>query len=231
MRLRVEFTTEPFDLDEAPAHAVVGPRGHRGGRAGRGGRRPVRQHRRGRRGAGARRRRTTLLRAHPGRRAPPGSRSRSTSIGGGRDRVTGAGRGRTRSSRRSSRWSTPWAARWSPPGRGAAATTSCSAWEGAGRRRRTPAPARGLPRPHPGRLERRHGKPLAELDRKAKQDGRARYWRRAAPSPCGTAWRRSARALGVSRFTVYNYLNRENAAKAREPSGLRRHRRGLGSHG
>ena len=23
MRLRVEFTTEPFDLDEAPAHAVV----------------------------------------------------------------------------------------------------------------------------------------------------------------------------------------------------------------
>ncbi|MER7649751.1 MULTISPECIES: YkoF family thiamine-binding protein [Streptomyces] len=24
MRLRVEFTTEPFDLDEAPAHAVVG---------------------------------------------------------------------------------------------------------------------------------------------------------------------------------------------------------------
>ncbi|WP_411143815.1 hypothetical protein [Streptomyces sp. x-80] len=24
MRLRLEFTTEPFDLDEAPAHAVVG---------------------------------------------------------------------------------------------------------------------------------------------------------------------------------------------------------------
>ncbi|MEU4200027.1 hypothetical protein [Streptomyces sp. NPDC045470] len=24
VRLRVEFTTEPFDLDEAPAHAVVG---------------------------------------------------------------------------------------------------------------------------------------------------------------------------------------------------------------
>ena len=24
MRLRVEFTTEPFDLDEAPAHALVG---------------------------------------------------------------------------------------------------------------------------------------------------------------------------------------------------------------
>ncbi|MFD7322642.1 hypothetical protein ACFV9D_16370 [Streptomyces sp. NPDC059875] len=23
MRLKVEFTTEPFDLDEAPAHAVV----------------------------------------------------------------------------------------------------------------------------------------------------------------------------------------------------------------
>ncbi|MET8635888.1 hypothetical protein ACWEQ2_19520 [Streptomyces sp. NPDC004096] len=23
MRLRVEFTTEPFDLDEAPAHALV----------------------------------------------------------------------------------------------------------------------------------------------------------------------------------------------------------------
>ncbi|POX43944.1 hypothetical protein C3489_37295 [Streptomyces sp. Ru71] len=23
MRLRVEFTTEPFDLDQAPAHAVV----------------------------------------------------------------------------------------------------------------------------------------------------------------------------------------------------------------
>ncbi|MGW5637203.1 hypothetical protein [Streptomyces sp. NPDC003832] len=26
MRLRVEFTTEPFDLDEAPAHAVVARR-------------------------------------------------------------------------------------------------------------------------------------------------------------------------------------------------------------
>ncbi|MHC0430622.1 helix-turn-helix domain-containing protein [Streptomyces sp. O3] len=61
-------------------------------------------------------------------------------------------------------------------------------------------------------LERKHGRPLAELDRKAKQEvvrileGRGAFSVRHGVETV-------AGALGVSRFTVYNYLNRENAAK------------------
>ncbi|PKV88690.1 helix-turn-helix domain-containing protein [Streptomyces sp. TLI_146] len=62
-------------------------------------------------------------------------------------------------------------------------------------------------------MERRHGKPLAELDRKAKQlvvrtlEARGAFSVRHGVETV-------ASALGVSRFTVYNYLNRENAAKS-----------------
>lgn len=61
-------------------------------------------------------------------------------------------------------------------------------------------------------LERRHGMPLAELDRKTKQsvvrilEARGAFSVRHGVETVATA-------LGVSRFTVYNYLNRENAAK------------------
>ncbi|MFI9077260.1 helix-turn-helix domain-containing protein [Streptomyces sioyaensis] len=60
-------------------------------------------------------------------------------------------------------------------------------------------------------LQRRHGKPLAELDRKTKQsvvrilESRGAFSVRHGVETVATA-------LGVSRFTVYNYLNRENAA-------------------
>jgi len=63
-------------------------------------------------------------------------------------------------------------------------------------------------------LERRHGIPLAELDRKAKQavvhglEARGAFSVRHGVETV-------ASALGVSRFTIYNYLNRENAAKER----------------
>jgi len=63
-------------------------------------------------------------------------------------------------------------------------------------------------------LERRHGIPLAELDRKAKQavvhglEARGAFSVRHGVETV-------ASALGVSRFTIYNYLNRENAAKGR----------------
>ncbi|MBM4792723.1 helix-turn-helix domain-containing protein [Streptomyces sioyaensis] len=63
-------------------------------------------------------------------------------------------------------------------------------------------------------LQRRHGKPLAELDRKTKQsvvrilESRGAFSVRHGVETVATA-------LGVSRFTVYNYLNRESAA--REP--------------
>jgi len=63
-------------------------------------------------------------------------------------------------------------------------------------------------------LQRRHGKPLAELDRRTKQsvvrilESRGAFSVRHGVETVATA-------LGVSRFTVYNYLNRENAT--REP--------------
>ncbi|MFF2849093.1 helix-turn-helix domain-containing protein [Streptomyces sp. NPDC058001] len=61
-------------------------------------------------------------------------------------------------------------------------------------------------------LERKHGQPLAALDRKTKQQVvRALEARGAFAVRHGVET--VASALGVSRFTVYNYLNRENAAK------------------
>ncbi|MDJ0462588.1 helix-turn-helix domain-containing protein [Streptomyces sp. H27-C3] len=62
-------------------------------------------------------------------------------------------------------------------------------------------------------LERRHGMPLSELDRRAKQsvvrtlEGRGAFSVRHGVETV-------ASALGVSRFTVYNYLNRENTPKS-----------------
>ncbi|GAA0602373.1 helix-turn-helix domain-containing protein [Streptomyces crystallinus] len=62
-------------------------------------------------------------------------------------------------------------------------------------------------------MERRHGKPLAELDRRAKQSVVRTLEARGAFS-VRHGVETVASALGVSRFTVYNYLNRENAAKS-----------------
>ncbi|AZS84129.1 helix-turn-helix domain-containing protein [Streptomyces griseoviridis] len=57
-------------------------------------------------------------------------------------------------------------------------------------------------------MERARGKPLADLDRKAKQEVvRALEARGAFSVRHGVET--VASALGVSRFTVYNYLNRE----------------------
>ncbi|MEV7084743.1 helix-turn-helix domain-containing protein [Streptomyces sp. NPDC093085] len=66
-------------------------------------------------------------------------------------------------------------------------------------------------------LERGHGRPLAELDRKTKQsvvrslEARGAFVVRHGVETVATA-------LGVSRFTVYNYLNYadEQRARARE---------------
>ncbi|WP_030869803.1 helix-turn-helix domain-containing protein [Streptomyces sp. NRRL S-37] len=60
-------------------------------------------------------------------------------------------------------------------------------------------------------LERRKGRPLADLDRRAKQEivrgleARGAFAVRHGVETVATA-------LGVSRFTVYNYLNREKGA-------------------
>ncbi|MBM7090446.1 helix-turn-helix domain-containing protein [Streptomyces sp. S12] len=60
-------------------------------------------------------------------------------------------------------------------------------------------------------LERRRGRPLAELDRKAKQEiVRGLEARGAFAVRHGVE--KVASALGVSRFTVYNYLNREKGS-------------------
>ncbi|WKX73175.1 helix-turn-helix domain-containing protein [Streptomyces sp. XD-27] len=64
-------------------------------------------------------------------------------------------------------------------------------------------------------LQRRHGMPLAELDRKTKQSVVRILEQRGAFS-VRHGVETVAAALGVSRFTVYNYLNRESAAKAGE---------------
>jgi len=61
-------------------------------------------------------------------------------------------------------------------------------------------------------MERRHGMPLAELDRRTKQEVVRTLEARGAFS-VRHGVETVAGALGVSRFTVYNYLNRENAAK------------------
>ncbi|MFC7794705.1 MULTISPECIES: helix-turn-helix domain-containing protein [Streptomyces] len=59
-------------------------------------------------------------------------------------------------------------------------------------------------------MERRHGAPLAELDRKSKQEIVRLLEARGAFS-VRHGVETVAGALGVSRFTVYNYLNRETA--------------------
>ncbi|RPK89462.1 hypothetical protein EES46_15510 [Streptomyces sp. ADI98-10] len=61
-------------------------------------------------------------------------------------------------------------------------------------------------------MERRHGMPLADLDRKVKQSVVRTLEARGAFS-VRRGVETVAGALGVSRFTVYNYLNREHAAK------------------
>ncbi|MEU6082708.1 helix-turn-helix domain-containing protein [Streptomyces sp. NPDC047108] len=61
-------------------------------------------------------------------------------------------------------------------------------------------------------LERRHGVPLSELERKEKQSVVRILEARGAFS-VRHGVETVASALGVSRFTVYNYLNREAAAK------------------
>ncbi|GLX22750.1 MULTISPECIES: helix-turn-helix domain-containing protein [Streptomyces] len=63
-------------------------------------------------------------------------------------------------------------------------------------------------------LERRHGVPLAQLDRKAKQDVVRILEARGAFS-VRHGVETVANALGVSRFTVYNYLNRDAAAQTK----------------
>lgn len=65
-------------------------------------------------------------------------------------------------------------------------------------------------------LQRRHGKSLSELDRKAKQTVVRILEERGAFS-VRHGVETVASALGVSRFTVYNYLNRENAARDTNP--------------
>ncbi|MDT0436216.1 MULTISPECIES: helix-turn-helix domain-containing protein [Streptomyces] len=57
-------------------------------------------------------------------------------------------------------------------------------------------------------MERARGKPLADLDRKAKQEVVKALEARGAFS-VRHGVETVAGALGVSRFTVYNYLNRE----------------------
>jgi hypothetical protein len=57
-------------------------------------------------------------------------------------------------------------------------------------------------------MERKKGKPLADLDRKAKQEVVRTLEARGAFS-VRHGVETVASALGVSRFTVYNYLNRE----------------------
>ncbi|MGI5340755.1 helix-turn-helix domain-containing protein [Streptomyces sp. CA-181903] len=56
-------------------------------------------------------------------------------------------------------------------------------------------------------LERRHGAPLAQLDRKTKQSIVRNLESRGAFT-LRHGVEKVAAALGVSRFTIYNYLNR-----------------------
>ncbi|MEV0641277.1 helix-turn-helix domain-containing protein [Streptomyces sp. NPDC050619] len=61
-------------------------------------------------------------------------------------------------------------------------------------------------------MERKKGKPLAELDRKAKQEV-VRLLEARGAFHVRHGVETVASALGVSRFTVYNYLNRDTAAR------------------
>jgi hypothetical protein len=65
-------------------------------------------------------------------------------------------------------------------------------------------------------LERRHGMPLAQLDRRTKQSVVRTLEARGAFS-VRHGVETVAGALGVSRFTVYNYLNRANAQDGTSP--------------
>ncbi|MGV9885150.1 helix-turn-helix domain-containing protein [Streptomyces sp. NPDC003006] len=58
-------------------------------------------------------------------------------------------------------------------------------------------------------LERKQGRPLAELDRKAKQEV-VRILEARGAFAVRHGVETVAAALGVSRFTVYNYLNRSS---------------------
>ncbi|MEV5148002.1 helix-turn-helix domain-containing protein [Streptomyces sp. NPDC052727] len=60
-------------------------------------------------------------------------------------------------------------------------------------------------------MERRAGRPLADLDRKAKQEV-VRVLEARGAFAVRHGVETVASALGVSRFTVYNYLNREKGA-------------------
>ena len=60
-------------------------------------------------------------------------------------------------------------------------------------------------------LERRKGKPLADLDRRSKQEIVRNLEARVAFA-VRHGVETVASALGVSRFTVYNYLNREKGS-------------------
>ncbi|MEU7259261.1 helix-turn-helix domain-containing protein [Streptomyces rimosus] len=61
-------------------------------------------------------------------------------------------------------------------------------------------------------LQRRHGMPLSDLDRRTKQSVVRVLEARGAFS-VRHGVETVAGALGVSRFTIYNYLNRNNATK------------------
>ncbi|HEY9369679.1 helix-turn-helix domain-containing protein [Streptomyces sp.] len=68
-------------------------------------------------------------------------------------------------------------------------------------------------------MERRHGMPLSQLDRKTKQEVVRILEARGAFS-VRHGVETVAGALGVSRFTVYNYLNRETALnREKAPKG------------
>ena len=60
-------------------------------------------------------------------------------------------------------------------------------------------------------LQRRHGVPLSALDRKTKQ-GIVRALEQRGAFTVRHGVETVASALGVSRFTVYNYLNREKGS-------------------
>jgi hypothetical protein len=74
-------------------------------------------------------------------------------------------------------------------------------------------------------MEREHGRPLAELDRRAKQRAVQMLEARGAFS-VRHGVETVAGALGVSRFTVYNYLNFANEQRAKARSGDEQPRHG-----
>ncbi len=204
MRLRVEFTTEPFDLDEAPEHAVVarevietagldevdvGPFGNTA---------------EGGADAVLAAVDTLLRRTLTAGATRVSSRSTSsTRTTGERDRSERVHRGREAAGRRDGRGD-------DPAGRGRPDDVVLTWEDAAAVAVRLPQLADSLDHILAA-LERRKGVPLAELDRKAKQEiVRSLEARGAFAVRHGVET--VASALGVSRFTVYNYLNREKGA-------------------